>query len=65
MITIKEYAQQKKISMKAARCRLDRQVKAGVMAKKRGPSNLHLYYEVTPMNFRWHDPFNLGERRTT
>ena len=32
MMTIKDFAKKKKISLKAARSRLDRQVEAGVMA---------------------------------
>ena len=63
MMTIKDFAKKKKISLKAARSRLDRQVEAGSMARKRGPNNLYLYYDVVPTTFRWHDPFNLIERR--
>ena len=62
MMTIKDFAKKKKISLKAARSRLDRQVEAGVMAKKKGPANMFLYYEVVPTTIKWHDPFNLIER---
>ena len=65
MMTIKDFAKKKKISLKAARSRLDRQVEAGVMAKKKGPSNMFLYYEVEPKTYKWHDPFNLIGRRAT
>ena len=65
MMTLKDYAKKKKISLKAARSRLDRQVEAGVMAKKKGPSNMFLYYEVVPVTYKWHDPFNLIGRRAT
>lgn len=65
MISIKDFAKKKKISLKAARSRLDRQVEAGLMIKKRGPSNMFLYYEVVPMTYKWHDPFNLIGRRAT
>ena len=65
MMTIKDFAKKKKISLKAARSRLDRQVEAGVMAKKRGPSNMFLYYDVVPVTYKWHDPFNLIGRRAT
>ena len=65
MMTIKDFAKKKKISLKAARSRLDRQVEAGVMAKKRGPSNMFLYYDAVPVTYKWHDPFNLIGRRAT
>jgi len=66
MMTIKDFAKKKKISLKAARSRLDRQVEAGLMMKKRGPSNMYLYYDAVPaVVYKWHDPFNLIERRTT
>jgi hypothetical protein len=58
MMTAKDYAKKKKISLRAARSRLDEFVHEGKMQKKRGPSNLYMYYEVNPSNFRWHDPFN-------
>jgi hypothetical protein len=62
MITIREYAQQNNISLKMARHRLESQVKHGTMIKKRGRE--YMYFETTPMTIRWHDPFNLIERRT-
>ena len=62
MMTIKDFAKKKKISMKAARSRLDRQVEAGLMTRKRGPANMFVYYDVIPMTFKYHDPFNLIER---
>ena len=66
MMTIKDFAKKKKISLKAARSRLDRQVEAGLMIKKRGPSNMFLYYDAVPaVTYKWHDPFNLIERRAT
>ena len=65
MMTIKDFAKKKKISLKAARSRLDRQVEAGLMIKKRGPSNMFLYYDAVPVAYKWHDPFNLIERRAT
>jgi len=64
MMTIKDFAKKKKISMKMARHRLERQVEEGLMQRKKGPCNVYLYYEITPRTFRWHDPFNLVERRT-
>jgi hypothetical protein len=64
MITIKEYAKKHKISMRAARWQLEDKMRRGLMDRKRGPSNLYLYYEVIPMDIRWHDPFNKIERRT-
>lgn len=63
MTTIREYAQQKKISLKMARHRLEKQVEEGTMIKKRGRE--YMYFEVTPVIYRWHDPFNLIERRAT
>ena len=65
MMTIKDFAKKKKISMKAARSRLDRQVEAGLMTRRRGPSNMFVYYDVIPTTVKWHDPFNLIERRAT
>ena len=62
MMTIKDFAKKKKISLKAARSRLDRQVEAGLMIKKRGPANMFLYYDAVPVTHKWHDPFNLIER---
>ncbi len=63
MMTIKDFAKKKKISMKMARHRLERQVEEGLMQRKKGPCNVYLYYDVIPTTFRWHDPFNLIERR--
>lgn len=65
MMTIKDFAKKKKISMKMARHRLERLVEEGLMQRKKGPCNVYLYYDVVPTTFRWHDPFNLIERRTT
>ena len=64
MITLKDYAKKKKLSIKMARAQLDKKMEEGLMQRKRGPSNLYLYYEVIPMDIRWHDPFNKIERRT-
>ena len=58
MISLKDYAKKKKISMKMARAQLDKKIEEGVMARKRGPANMFLYYDVIPMTFKYHDPFN-------
>jgi hypothetical protein len=58
MISLKDYAKKKKISMKMARMQLDKKIEEGVMARKRGPANMFLYYDVIPMTVKWHDPFN-------
>ena len=58
MISLKDYAKKKKLSMKMARAQLDKKIEEGVMARKRGPANMFLYYDVIPMTVRWHDPFN-------
>jgi hypothetical protein len=58
MISLKAYAKKKKISMKMARVQLDKKIEEGVMARKRGPANMFLYYDVIPMTVKWHDPFN-------
>jgi hypothetical protein len=58
MITLKDYAKKKKISLKMARMQLEKKMEEGVMARKRGPANMFLYYDVIPMTVRWHDPFN-------
>ena len=62
MMTIKDFAKKKKISMKMARHRLERQVEEGLMQRKKGPCNVYLYYDVIPTTFRLNDPFNLIER---
>lgn len=64
MITLKDYAKKKKLSIKMARMQLEKKMEEGLMQRKRGPNNLYLYYEVIPMDIRWHDPFNKIERRT-
>ena len=64
MMTLKGYAKKKKISIKMARMQLEKKMEEGLMQRKRGPNNLYLYYEVIPMDIRWHDPFNKIERRT-
>ena len=64
MISLKDYAKKKKISLKMARMQLEKKMEEGLMQRKRGPNNLYLYYEVIPMDIRWHDPFNKIERRT-
>ena len=58
MMTLKGYAKKKKISIKMARMQLEKKIESGLMQRKRGPNNLYLYYEVIPMDIRWHDPFN-------
>ena len=58
MISLKDYAKKKKISLKMARMQLDKKIEDGVMARKRGPANMFLYYDVIPITVRWHDPFN-------
>ena len=64
MISLKDYAKKKKLSIKMARIQLEKKMEEGLMQRKRGPNNLYLYYEVIPMDIRWHDPFNKIERRT-
>jgi DNA-binding Lrp family transcriptional regulator len=63
--TIKDFAREKKISPKAARSRLDRMVERGLMVKRRGLRAEFVYQAVQPVEVRWHDPFNLIERRAT
>ena len=63
MITAQDFAKKKKVSIKVARSRLAELEAEGLMRKKIGPSGLYLYYEVKPMNIKWHDPFNRIERR--
>lgn len=58
MMTIKDFAKKKKISMKKARVLLEKKMEDGSMARKRGPANMYLYYDVVPTTVRWHDPFN-------
>ena len=58
MMTIKDFAKKKKISLKKARVLLEKKMEDGSMARKRGPSNMFLYYDVIPMTFKYHDPFN-------
>jgi hypothetical protein len=60
MITHKEYAIQKNLTTKQARTELDRKVANGLMVRKRA-KGFYLYCDTT--TFRWHDPFNLVERR--
>ena len=62
MITIKDFAREKKISPKAARGRLDRMVERGLMVKRRGLRAEFIYEEVQPAEVRWHDPFNRIDR---
>jgi predicted ArsR family transcriptional regulator len=62
MVTIKDFAREKKISPKAARNRLDRLVERGLMVRKRGLRAEFVYQAVQPVEIRWHDPFNRIER---
>jgi hypothetical protein len=58
MFTIKEYAEQRKISERNARKQLDRKVEIGALLRKRG-SHCYMYYDAAPTPaFNWHDPFN-------
>ena len=62
MITIKDFAREKKISFKAARGRLDRMVERGLMVRRRGLRAEFTYEVVQPVEVKWHDPFNRIER---
>lgn len=62
MITIKDFARDKKISPKAARSRLDRMVEQGLMVKRKGSKAQFIYEKVKPIKIKWHDPFNRIER---
>ena len=62
MVTIKDFAREKKISPKAARSRLDRMVDQGLMVRRRGLRAEFVYQAVQPVEVRWHDPFNRIER---
>lgn len=62
MITIKEYAKQHKISMRAARWQLEEKMSQGILDRKKGPCNMFLYYKIEVPNLRWHDPFNRCKR---
>lgn len=58
MMTIKGYAKKNKVSERTAHKHLDEQVDRGLMERRRGPSNVYLYYKKTYPPVRWHDPFN-------
>ena len=58
MVTIKDFAREKKISPKAARGRLDRMVERGLMVRRRGLRAEFTYEAVQPVEVKWHDPFN-------
>lgn len=58
MLTVRDFARAKKVSLKVARTRLENLEAKGLMRRMRGPNNLYLYYEVKPMQIKWHDPFN-------
>jgi hypothetical protein len=60
MITHKDYARQKNLTLKQARVELERKISEGLMVRKRN-KGFYLYCDTTP--FKWHDPFNLIERR--
>ena len=62
MVTIKDFAREKKISPKAARGRLDRMVERGLMVRRRGLRAEFVYQAAQPVEVRWHDPFNRIER---
>ena len=62
MFTVRDFARAKKVSLKVARTRLENLAAKGLMRRMRGPNNLYLYYEVKPMQIKWHDPFNRIER---
>jgi hypothetical protein len=40
-------------------------VERGLMVKRRGLRAEFVYQAVQPVEVRWHDPFNLIERRAT
>jgi hypothetical protein len=58
MFTLKEYAEQRKISEPTARKQLDRKIVIGSLLRKR-EQNGFMYYEKPLLPaFNWHDPFN-------
>lgn len=62
MMTVREYANQQKISENSARKRLERKVKLGYMRRMRGPDHKYVYFDKPP-EMKWHDPFNLVDRK--
>ena len=64
MMTVRDFAKAKKVSLRVARTRLENLEAKGLMRRLRGPNNLYLYYETKPVEIRWHDPFNRIERGT-
>lgn len=62
MITVREYATKQKISENSARKRLERKVKLGYMRRMRGSDHKYVYYDKPP-EMKWHDPFNLINRK--
>lgn len=58
MMTVRDFAREKKVSLKVARTRLENLEAKGLMRRLRGPNNLYLYYETKPVPVKWHDPFN-------
>ena len=62
MMTVAQYAKKQKISENSARKRLERKVKLGYMVRIRGADHKYAYYDK-PVEIRWHDPFNLINRK--
>jgi hypothetical protein len=62
MMTVAQYAKKQKISENSARKRLERKVKLGYMRRMRGPDHKYVYFDKPP-EMKWHDPFNLINRK--